>query len=294
MLDFSRHHADLLEILKKPLFFIGGAMKSGTTWLQLTLDAHPQVSCRGEGHFTNQLAPGIIQALTDYNSYLEGKNRHIFNEIEGYPALGKDDVLYMVTMAIALGLRRHPKALTARAVGEKTPDNVRAFDLLAKLFPQAKFIHVVRDGRDSAVSGWFHNLRSAPEDTLEKYGTKQGYLARFAKYWSFNVGAGAAFGTQQPERYRAIRYEDLLEAPDHSLGGLFDFLGVESSPEILADCRSAAAFERLSGGRETGTEDQESFFRKGVAGDWPGHFDDEMRALFETEAGKWLDQFGYL
>ena len=59
MYDYRRQHAQILEILEKRIFFVGGAMKSGTTWLQLSLDAHPHLSCGGEGHFTNQLAPRL-------------------------------------------------------------------------------------------------------------------------------------------------------------------------------------------------------------------------------------------
>ncbi|MFP6691035.1 MAG: sulfotransferase, partial [Alphaproteobacteria bacterium] len=42
-------------VYAKPLFFICGAIKSGTTWLQLMLDAHPDIACRGEGHLPNML-----------------------------------------------------------------------------------------------------------------------------------------------------------------------------------------------------------------------------------------------
>ena len=46
-------------VYAKPLFFICGAIKSGTTWLQLMLDAHPDIACRGEGHLPNMLLPGM-------------------------------------------------------------------------------------------------------------------------------------------------------------------------------------------------------------------------------------------
>ena len=294
MYDYRRHHAELLEMFEKQIFFIGGAMKSGTTWLQLSLDAHPRLSCGGEGHFTNQLAPRLVRALGDYNGYLNAKNTDTFNEIAGYAGLDEADVLYLVMTAIAAALRRQPKARHASAVGEKTPDNVRAFDLLGTIFPNAKFIHVVRDGRDCAVSAWFHNLRTAPPQAFGEFGTKDAYLERFAQFWSSNVGAGAGFGAQQPARYRAVRYENLLAAPELTLGGLFDFLGVETDPGILAAYRDAGSFGRLSGGRVPGIEDRQSFFRKGVAGDWPQHFGPAVQAAFEAAAGPWLDRFGYL
>ena len=48
-----------MELRSKQIFFIGGTAKSGTTWVQLLLDAHPEVSCNGEGHFLDNLKPAL-------------------------------------------------------------------------------------------------------------------------------------------------------------------------------------------------------------------------------------------
>jgi hypothetical protein len=48
-------------------------------------------------------------------------------------------------------------------IGKNTPDNVHYLLILGRLLPQARLIHVIRDGRDSAVSGWFHNLPVSEE-----------------------------------------------------------------------------------------------------------------------------------
>src|ERR1700722_16518864 len=50
-LDYEALSAEIAALRRKQLFFIGGAAKSGTTWLQLLLDRHPAISCNGEGHF---------------------------------------------------------------------------------------------------------------------------------------------------------------------------------------------------------------------------------------------------
>ena len=47
-------------LAERQLFFIGGAPRSGTTWLQLLLDCHPEVSCRGEGLFWKELAEPLV------------------------------------------------------------------------------------------------------------------------------------------------------------------------------------------------------------------------------------------
>ena len=56
-------------------------MKSGTTWVQLLLDAHPNISCNGEGHFMDVLADHLVNALDRYNEYIDGKNMTLFDQI---------------------------------------------------------------------------------------------------------------------------------------------------------------------------------------------------------------------
>ena len=61
-IDFRAMHGELSALFGKQLFFIGGAAKSGTTWLQVLLDAHPSVSCTGENHFVTHLFPTLRKA----------------------------------------------------------------------------------------------------------------------------------------------------------------------------------------------------------------------------------------
>jgi Sulfotransferase family len=87
MICYEELHSAISELQKKQIFFIGGAVKSGTTWLQLLLDAHPEVSCNGEGHFLDNLAPALKMALDQHCGLIAEKNESLFNEIEGYPRL---------------------------------------------------------------------------------------------------------------------------------------------------------------------------------------------------------------
>ena len=49
--SWRERESAIAELAKRQLFFVGGAPRSGTTWMQHMLDAHPDISCRGEGHF---------------------------------------------------------------------------------------------------------------------------------------------------------------------------------------------------------------------------------------------------
>ena len=292
--DFDALHAEIAALRQKQLFFIGGAAKSGTTWLQLLLDRHPAISCNGEGHFPTYLIPRLIGAMDEYNQDIAWKNQTIFGELPGYPQLGESHIAYLWTSAAVMQLASQARGRDVRLIGEKTPDNVRFFGLLSEAFPSAKFLHIVRDGRDCAVSGWFHNLRVSPDWTRETFATMDDYVVALAEEWAANVGAGCAFGEAQPERYLAVRYEDLAADPVPVLAGVLAFLGAETGSEILAACLGAGSFEALTGGRTRGKEDRDSFFRKGVPGDWRNHFTTETDRLFEAKAGEWLGRFGYL
>ena len=59
----------------KQIFFVGGVMKSGTTCLQLLLNAHPEVSCHGEGHFPDYLALGLKEGIDKHWKAVADKNR---------------------------------------------------------------------------------------------------------------------------------------------------------------------------------------------------------------------------
>jgi hypothetical protein len=290
---FDRMHGAISSLRRKQIFFVGGPPKSGTTWLQLLLDAHPQISCRGEAHFIDFLAPSINQGLNNHWNYIDAKNRMIFHEIEGYPRLLEEDFLYILASCIALYLLRQSKGTRASAIGERTPDNVEHLEMLDLLFPTAKFIQIVRDGRDCAVSAWFHNVRVTPEWTKEKLRSLDAYVARYAVDWAKRIAAAQHFAARHRDRFFRVRYEDLVTDPEGTLTKLFRFLGVSSGEAVLARCRSEAEFAKLSGGRSPGQEDRGSFFRKGVPGDWRNHLTPVMETEFRKQAGQWLDRLGY-
>jgi hypothetical protein len=292
MFDYDHLHAAISALRQKQIFFVGGLPKSGTTWLQLLLDAHPAVSCSGEGHFPDQLCLALKHALNQHDQAIAINNTHVFNEVQGYQRLTKDDVSYIYASCIAVFLVKQSSHKRARAIGDKTPHNVRYFHGLATLFPTAKFILLVRDGRDCAVSGWFHNQRN-PKWAALNGGSLEDYARKIANLWVVDLVKAEEFADRYPERMRRVRYEDLAADTEGTLADLFQFLGVEVSEAVLAACRTQASFAKFSGGRNPGEENRSSFFRKGVVGDWRNHFSAEASAVFRERAGAWLDRLGY-
>jgi len=277
----------------RTLFFVGGCAKSGTTWVQILLNAHPEVSCIGEGHLPNYLLPLLRQAFEQHNVLINRKNTTVFRELPGVPQFSGGQINYLLASAVALLLMTPTKAASAYAIGERTPDNHTFFPLLASLFPAARFIHVVRDGRDCSTSAWFHNKRIDPEEQARDFASLDEFIEPAARYWSTVVAECLAWGETQPTRCMLVRYEYLVTQPDEALRKLFHFLGVAASDDMVAQCGEAGAFDRLSGGRTAGHEDRTSLFRRGLPGDWRNHFSAEDNARYLAIAGVLSARLGY-
>ncbi|HTW70697.1 MAG TPA: sulfotransferase [Acetobacteraceae bacterium] len=291
---FQPLHGQIGTLAAAQIFFIGGAMKSGTTWLQLLLNAHPHIACRGEGHVANHLAPLLAQCIDRHNLKIAQKNRDVFHEIDGFPFYWREDLAYMIGAALLLPFAADAADKMLRAVGEKTPDNVRHFDLLRTIFPEARFLHVVRDGRDCAVSAWFHNLRATPEWTRATYASLSNYAAVFAQEWATDIAQAHTFAAACPGACLTVRYESLVDDTAAVLRGVLDFLGLDAGAGVVAQCCDAARFERLSDGRARGTEDSGSFFRSGTSGNWRDHLDEAANRAFIAAASPWLEVLGYV
>jgi hypothetical protein len=292
--DYDAVHHAISCLREKQVFFIGGAPKSGTTWLQLLLNAHPGISCSGEGHYVDRLVPLLNKAVRTHNASIEYKNQSIFEELDGQPLFTNSHLFYLAASSISLMLSHPAKAATASAVGDKTPDNVRFFPLISVLFPKAKFIHIVRDGRDCTVSAWFHNLRVDAVSLTRQYPSLGDFADYFAQIWINNVSQGVRFAAACPGRCLSLRYEDLTQHPMVMLGHVCKFLGVSMEPAVLQSCCAAADFTRFSGGRPRGTEDRGSFFRRGMPGDWRQHFDAKTEQAFRKKVEPWLSGFRYV
>ncbi|HUN42743.1 MAG TPA: sulfotransferase [Acetobacteraceae bacterium] len=291
---FHRLHAQIGTLATARIFFIGGAMKSGTTWLQLLLNAHPEIACKGEGHIANHLAPLLAQSVDRHNQKIAHKNKDVFNEIDGFPLYDRDDLAYLIGAALLLPFASATANKNLRAIGEKTPDNIRHFDLLRTIFPNARFLQVIRDGRDCAVSAWFHNLRATPEWTLSTYPALSDYAAVFAQEWATDIAQAQAFAASCPAACLTVRYESVLYDTAGVLRGILEFLGLDAATDIIAQCCEAARFERLSDGRARGTEDTASFFRSGTSGNWRAHLDEAANRAFIAAASPWLEVLGYV
>ena len=143
MRHWSERQTEIAELARRTLFFVGGAPRTGTTWVQHLLDAHPDVSCRGEGHFLHHLVEPLGHLMARRRDALEVKNTGLLREPGGYPLPEAEDFEFLAGTAILLALRQQTAGGAFKAIGEKTPENVFYFPNLKRLFP--------RDYRDDPV-----------------------------------------------------------------------------------------------------------------------------------------------
>jgi hypothetical protein len=281
----------IAALARRQLFFVGGAPRSGTTWLQQILDSHPDVSCHGEGLFPKYLAEPLEAAMAQRRGALESKNNGLFRHTGGYPLPAPDDVEFLVGTAILQALRQQSAGKTCLAIGEKTPENVFFFPRLKRLFPGARFIGIARDPRDVLTSAWymFHKPVAGENEIAAKIAFVRSALP--------SLGQGARAMLELPKQYpgdaMTVTYEELRRTPEPVVANLFRFLGVSDAAEIVADCIQRTAFATLTGGRPAGVEQSGAFFRKGVVGDWTTTLTPEMNSIIVHELGWMFPLFGW-
>jgi Sulfotransferase domain len=311
-----------------PVFFVVGFAKSGTSWVARILDAHPEVVCKGEGIFFGRGADlgerrGLLTPTSLYGALADSEYMRAWVERSIWTR--GDDVDRHLTnltrMAIGYFLGEKLAASGKRIVGDKTPFVTgECLKEIKSIFPEAKVIHVIRDGRDIAVSAvhhhWNHakdaggHLNIKPEELAKRDAYRKNpaaFLASgesifdevrlrkgFAEGWNRMTAKAVQEGSVLlGENYTEVRYEALLERPAEEIGRLLRFLGADDGEETVRRCMETTSFERLSKGRKRGEEDSSSFLRKGIAGDWRSVFTKRDKEVFKEAAGDLLIQLGY-
>lgn len=310
--------------VETPVFFVIGQKKSGTTWLQKMLDAHPEILCTGEGRFFG--ATWRREALKEtrlkqqpsslYNAVLDAEYLRLW--IERSPWSRDQDAgdhLKNVTrMLVDYFMRSRLAGSGKRMVADKSPlltsDDVKE---IWEIYPETRIIHIIRDGRDAAVSAAHHvwnfgNLENKPRQKARRDAYRKDpesvkalggiftgrQLRSLAAEWQDKVGGAAAHGRKYfGERYVEVKYEDLLQRPEEELRKLLEFVGADASEATAARCVREASFEKLGEGRRRGEEDPTAFVRKGVAGDWKNVFTERNKRVFKKQAGDLLIKLGY-
>ena len=302
---------DFHAFFPRPKFFIFGHARSGTTLLVRLLRLHPEVHCDYQAHFFTRRP--MLKSLVDTPEAEEWLSRKSNRWNHG------GDLSPVVLRAAAEFIMERDAARQGkRIVGDKSPSSTihgQSVRDLHDLFPDARLVYIVRDGRDVAVSERFRNFVEdsrflSPHDRRildalkanpDEFGGAQrsiftaAMLRRVAKGWATNLAEINEEGRRLfGRRYYVLRYEDMLAQPAREMKRLWEFLGVKRIPRSLE--RSIKSEMSSNPDREWQVRrDQQlsSFLAKGKAGNWHALFTNDDRAVFKAATGETLQRWKY-
>ena len=265
-------------------FFIVGSARSGTTLLRLMLNAHPEVAVPPESRFIVELYDGNDEVnTTSFLARLDAHHRFqqwdlpitaVRDELAGE---GNEPAGLPYPEAIAAAFRAYARVQGKSRWGDKTPRYVESIPLLARLWPQARFIHLIRDGRDVARS--YADVPFGPKT-----------VGQAAALWAQRVRAGIRDGRAlEPGHYIEINYEDLVDDAEGETKDICDFLELDFDPGMLDYTERArgSVLPRAAMYNPKVTE------KPSLTRSWRDSLSPGLVEAFEAVAGDVLSELGY-
>ncbi|MEQ1930122.1 MAG: sulfotransferase [Parvularculaceae bacterium] len=263
-----------MSVLRPPIF-IGGCPRSGTTLLRALLDSHPSIVCGPE----LRAFPALASLSADMRRVM-GETLAVHYRL---PAERLDAVFAELIGSFLEPLRE--KSGKARAA-EKTPANALHFAELARLFPEAHFVQIIRDGRDVVASLLAMDWKDDRTGARLAVTTDAGAAARA---WADHIAGGRAAGAAGG-RYRELRYERLVENAEREMRTLTAFLNEPWSDAVLAFNTVNRAGQ---GANESSAPRISRDIDAAAVGRWRTQLPPEARAAVKREAGALLIELGY-
>jgi hypothetical protein len=271
---------------RNPPFFIVGAQRSGTTMLRLMLNSHPNLAIPYESDFI----PSFYQKLSGYGDLsLRDNVAKLLKAISENPHVKKGSLIQDSEAVLSYSIRSYADLVNAiftayakregkKRWGDKTPGYVAKLDIIWKLFPGCRIVHLVRDGRDVAIS-----LRGLD------WGSK--HIPTVAEDWRWKTTLGHKIGSVLGEYYLEVHYEDLVLKTEDTLRTICAFLQEPYHKEML-NFYSAAEKEMP----KESLKWHKSSVRPPDSNKvymWKREMSLSDRIIFEQIAGETLELFGY-
>lgn len=266
--------------------FVVGCGRSGTTLLATMLDSHPDLAMPGESGFLldacrrvwrprgEPSAEEFVARLRSFSRFRAWglDEEALIGWLVAHRPADLADAMRLTYLAYA---DRNGKT----RFGDKTPDHVLVLDRLAPLFPEAVFIHLIRDGRDVALS-----LLQMPwgPTTVEDA----------AAFWRLRVEAGRRMGDRLgPGRYLEVRYDDLVADPAATLRRVTGLVNLPFDPGMLDRSGAVERHLRMS----PDPESDRAILSRPKTGRraWAQQMAVEDVALFGAIAGETLARCGF-
>ena len=280
--------------------FIVACRRSGTTWVTMLLSQHPQVVGVQQSSFFHR-----VDYLGKYLDEEVKYGRHIITAADSSTdqdteATPDDDSAqlerrpvrnlvpisrfhdYIRPFAEEVYDQLAQCAEDARAVIDHQPENVRSWKHIVEIFPDAYFLHVVRDPR-SVFSSYVHSARSwSNPETFTCDPTV------FSREWQDDVYAGREIPLRT-DHHLEVRYEDLVANGPAELARIHEFLDLPSSPQKCTQAVDACSLDRL---RKSG-HGPSGFFRKGQAQAFSTELSRSMIETIEYDCAGLMQELGY-
>jgi len=284
---------------RKPFPFVVGMNRSGTTLLRMMLDAHPELTIPPETHFVpdtikaakaeGATPQSVLTAMKEHREWgdFEISDEEMLARFEALPKLRPGPAVrsFYEIYAERQGKPRY---------GEKTPTYVQKMKLIQRAMPEARFCHVIRDGRDVALSVLDRTVRDLTAGDV-------------AKRWHKKI-TKAREDSPQINHYMEIRYEDLILDTEPVLRKVCDFFELDWQDELLTyHERSADRLQEMARALPGGGKSKElsverrmkthEMTTKPPSADrvqrWRKQMTEEQRVEFEKVAGDLLAELGY-
>jgi tetratricopeptide (TPR) repeat protein len=235
---------------RRPVFIVG-MIRAGTTLLEQRLDRHPDITGRGELNFLAHMA-------------------------KLFPDTTKLSKADKVTVAEELWTHMRLQGPQAGIYIDKNPLNFRFLNLLFEVLPEARVIHIHRDGRDSCLSSYFHLFQHTDTDFSNDLNHIVDYYRgyrRLMAYWQ----------TQFPKRIHNITYADLIESTKSTLAGVLDFVDADWDEAVMENGSQSGVVRTASAWQA-----RQPLYRRSL-GRWKNYYD-QAPEFFDAIAR--IDQSG--
>ena len=270
----------------RPLFVVG-VQRSGTTMLRLMLDSHPDLAVPFETGFITV----FFQKLVEYGDLSIGENRdklvhdicHYHKVKQGHlipdPSQLRHTGVTSYRGLVECIMSEYAATQGKSRWGDKTPFYITDIDVLHEIFPDCRIIHLVRDGRDVAVS-------------QRKVSWASANTVRIAEDWRWKVTLARKIGNVLGRQYLEVRYEDLVLNTEAALRNICHFAELTFSEKMLLYHESGS--ERMP---EKSMKWHRTSVRppdKDKIEQWKRLLPVPDQILFEEVAGDALEMMGYV
>lgn len=254
---------------------VGGCPRSGTTLIRVILDTHPHLCCGPESEIFKP-GPRNPRRLAE-----------LFDLDPATVAILQQQAASQAEF-IAQFFRLYCQETGKKRWAEKTPNNIQSLDFIFEHFPEAKFIHMVRDGRDTICSLRTHPRHKVVNGKLIKLDTNNP-IEQCIDTWVRETSRGLSW--RNDPRYFELRYEDVVNDPEPTLRQVFEFIDEPWDPAVL-DFHEVSSASRDVTRFPQNPEAVQKLSPRSLAR-WKTDLSEEELRLFYEKAGDLMAKFGY-